>query len=327
MRKKYRLGEFDLIERYFKPLTTHSPGALALGDDAAIIPTKPNRDIVTTVDAMVAGVHFFPDDAPDIVARKLLRVNLSDLASMGATPLGYVMTNAWPGDIEESWIAAFSKGLANDQSEFDIQLLGGDTVRTSGPLTLSLTAFGEVERGKALLRRNAVVGDGVYVSGTVGDSALGLRVISGQYAGLREEQIYYLRSRYDLPQPRLALGRALINIGHGVIDISDGLLADLQHVLDQSDVGAVVDCKLLPLSEPAQSTLKLSDNPLETILTGGDDYELLFTAELKTDVEELSRQAGVQVTRIGEVTEGRDLIVYDRTGAPLSLSNLGYQHL
>ena len=175
-------GEFELIARHFAPLAAGHDLAFDLTDDAALLRPDPDRDIVLTADAVVAGVHFLPDDAPDLIAAKLLRVNLSDLAAMGARPRGYLLTAAWPDDTDEDWIAGFARGLAADQVEFDVVMLGGDTVATSGPLTLSLTAVGDVARGQALRRNGASPGDAVFVSGSIGDGALGLRALRGEIA-------------------------------------------------------------------------------------------------------------------------------------------------
>ena len=187
------LGEFARIARYFAPLA--GPGALGLLDDAAVIDPPPGCQLVLTTDALVAGVHFLPDDAAELVARKLLRVNLSDLAAMGATPLGYLMTTALPPECGEAWLAGFAAGLAADQSEFAIALLGGDSVATPGPATLSLTAIGSVASGQAIRRAGARPGDGIYVSGTIGDAALGLRVLRGDLAGLGVAERCFLAER------------------------------------------------------------------------------------------------------------------------------------
>ena len=206
-------GEFEIIAKYFAPLTAGAPGAEGLTNDAAVFTPRAGLGVVVTVDAMVAGVHFLPGDPPETLGRKLLRVNLSDLAAMGARPLGYLLVTALPRDLEEPWIAAFAAGLAEDQEAFGIVLMGGDTVSTPGPTTLSLTAFGEVATGHALTRAGAREGDDIYVSGTLGEGALGLKVLQGAFGDLSEADRASLAGRYRLPEPRLALGQALADRG------------------------------------------------------------------------------------------------------------------
>jgi thiamine-monophosphate kinase len=229
-------GEFEFIARHLRPLAT-ARGALALTDDAALLEPAPGRQLVLAKDAMVAGVHFFAADPPGQIAQKLLRVNLSDLAAMGAAPLGYLLALARPKEITDAWLAEFCAGLAADNAAFEVPLLGGDTVSTPGPLTLSLTAIGELPRGTALLRAGARAGDDVWVSGTLGDAALGLKVLQGALPAAEPARAFLIE-RYRLPQPRLALGEALRGIASAAIDISDGLVADLGHILEVSGVGA-----------------------------------------------------------------------------------------
>src|SRR6516225_4998121 len=218
-------GEFELIARYFRPLAAGRAGALGLADDAALVDVPAGERLVVTADALVGGIHFLPDDPPDRIAHKMLRSNLSDLAAMGAKPLAYFMTCCFPRPLEESWLARFAAGLAEDQREFGIALMGGDTTATPGPLTLSVTAFGTVEAGRALRRSTARAGDLVAVSGTIGDGALGLAVLKGRIPAA--EGTEHLVSRYRLPEPRLALGRSLSGLATSAMDISDGLAGDL----------------------------------------------------------------------------------------------------
>ncbi|MGH6900683.1 MAG: thiamine-phosphate kinase, partial [Geminicoccaceae bacterium] len=239
-------GEFAFIARRLRPLAT-AEGALGLADDAALLDPAPGRQLVLAKDAMVAGVHFLGDDPPAQIARKLLRVNLSDLAAMGAAPLGYLLALARSKEIADVWLGEFCAGLAADNAEFAIPLLGGDTVATPGPLTLSLTALGEVPKGAALLRGGARPGDDIWVSGTLGDAALGLEALQGKLDVTGEARAYLIE-RYRLPRPRLALGQALRGTASAAIDISDGLIADLGHVLEVSEVGAELHADALPLS-------------------------------------------------------------------------------
>lgn len=314
-------GEFELIRRYFAPLA--APSAFGLRDDAATLAAPAGSDLVLTVDAMVQGVHFLPDDPPDLVARKLLRINLSDLAAKGARPLGYLLTAAWTAELPEDWIAAFARGLGEDQKLFDCPLLGGDTVSTPGPLCFSLTAIGCVSAGGMLRRSEAKPGDLVFVSGAIGDAALGLRAIRGELPRLDEADRAYLADRYRLPQPRLALGPRLIGLAHAAMDVSDGLVADLGHIAETSGVAAVIEAARVPLS-PAGSRA----DRLELALTGGDDYEILFTAPPSAEaaVAGLGRELGLPLARIGRIDAGAGVTAVNADGAPIRLSSAGWRH-
>jgi len=294
-----------------------------LTDDAALLEPSPGRQLVLAKDAMVAGVHFLADDPPAQIAQKLLRVNLSDLAAMGAAPLGYLLALARPKEITDHWLAEFCAGLAADNAVFGGGLLGGDTVSTPGPLTLSLTAVGEVPRGAALLRGGAAPEDDVWVSGTLGDAALGLKVLQGAL-DVAEPVRAFLIERYRLPQPRLALGEALRGIASAAIDISDGLVADLGHILEVSGVGAELQADALPLSAAAREV----PGAREAALSGGDDYELLFTAApgRNTAIAALARQLGIPLTRIGAIRAGSDLRILDASGQAIVPPSKGWQH-
>ena len=324
------LGEFELIKRYLAPLAGAAPGALGLRDDAAVIDPPAGTELVLTADALIEGVHFLSDDPPDRVGRKLLRVNLSDLAAMGARPLGYLMTVAWPQPPEETWVAAFAAGLEEDQKTYGLTLLGGDTTRTPGPLSLSLTALGAVPAGRALMRSAAAEGDLVYVSGSIGDGALGLEVCRGGLMQLAEEQRAYLADRYRLPRPRLDLGQALVESGlsRAAIDVSDGLAADLGHLLEVSGLSAEVDTPALPLSGAAKAALAADPALLGRLITGGDDYELLFTVApgREKEVAALSDRLELALTRIGRLAAGSGLTVRDAAGKALALVSGGWTH-
>ncbi|GAB5471853.1 MAG: thiamine-phosphate kinase [Rhodospirillales bacterium] len=324
-----RRGEFETIARYFAPLAD-SPAALGLGNDAAVLAPPAGRDLVLTADAMIAGVHFLPDDPPETVGRKLLRVNLSDLAAMGAAPLGYLLTCAWPRDVEEAWIAAFAAGLAEDQARFAIQLLGGDTTSGPGPLSLSLTALGSVAPGRALPRSGAKAGDEVLVSGTIGDGALGLLARQGRLSGLSPENERYLTARYRLPEPRLALGRALAEAGLATacLDVSDGLVADLGHIAETSGLGAEIEAAAVPLSAAAQEVVADDLARFPLLLSGGDDYELCFTVAPGSleAVLAAAERAEMAVSRIGRMVPGEGVRVLDRDRQPLTLDRGGWQH-
>ncbi len=319
-----RLGEFELIGRLLAPLSAAAPGAFGLTDDAAVISPPAGADVVMTKDMMVSGVHFLPDDPPDLVARKLLRVNLSDLAGMGAAPHGYALGLSLPGDIGDDWLARFAAGLAVDQAEFGVALLGGDTTSTPGPLTLSLTAFGFAQRGRLLRRAGARPGDAVCVTGTIGDAALGLRVLRGEI----EDGTGFLAERYRLPRPRLTVGLSLPGLASAGLDISDGLIADLGHLCEVSRVGAVVDADSIPLSEPARRRLTARPALLQDVLGGGDDYELVCSipAGNVDTLKEHAARAGVAVTRIGTIAPGRDVRVTDRSGREITVERAGFRH-
>lgn len=323
-----RPNEFALIEELFAPLA-HSDGAYGLKDDAALFTPSPGNEIVLTVDAMVAGVHFLPQDPPDGVARKLLRVNLSDLAAKGATPKGYLLVTAWEKDTPFEWMREFAKGLEEDQRRFGVSLWGGDTVTTSGPLTLSLTAIGEVRAGQMIRRGGAGAGDDLYVTGTVGDAALGLMVLTGRLKGLDDGHAAHLAKRYREPEPRVLLGPRLCGLARASLDVSDGLMADLGHICEVSGVGARIDTSLLPVSEAGRAVLAMYPHLIEAILSGGDDYEILFAAPpgKAPAIEAVARETGIPVTRIGMMTEPRDgVTAVDAAGNPIGLKQLGYLH-
>ncbi|WP_149535990.1 thiamine-phosphate kinase [Siccirubricoccus phaeus] len=317
-------GEFALIARHFRKLA--GPGALDLADDAALLDPPPGQQLVLAADAMVAGVHFLAEDPPETIGRKLLRVNLSDLAAMGAAPLGYLMTTALPAGTSEAWLAGFVAGLAADQAEFGLSVLGGDTVSIPGPISLSLTILGHVAPGAALRRAGARPGDEIWVSGSIGDGALGLRVLQGR---LPADAAGHLAGRYRVPQPRLALGQALSGLARAAMDVSDGLVQDLGHLCRAGGCGAVLRADAVPLSPPAAALLAGDPALLPLVLGGGDDYELLFAAPpgQGAEVEARAAAAGVAVTRIGEFVEGpAEVRVLDAAGAPLALPRLGWSH-
>jgi len=322
-------GEFELIERYFAPLASGEAGALGLTDDAALLTPPAGRDLVLTADAMIEGVHFLPDQPPGLVARKLLRVNLSDLAAMGAVPLGYLVTAAWPDTKDEAWIAGFAKGLAEDQAIFPVHLLGGDTTRTAGPLALSLTAVGAVPAGGGLRRGTARAGDLLFVSGTIGDSALGLRVLRGELAAFDDDRAA-LVGRHQLPEPRLALGQALLEEGlaTAAIDVSDGLVADIGHIAETSGMAACIEAAAIPLS--AEAGRAVADDPSLrlALLVGGEDYELAFAAapEQAEAVAALAERLALPITRVGALEAGRGVKLVDESGAEVRLDSTGWTH-
>ena len=323
-----RPSEFDLIATYFAPLSASEPGAFQLSDDAAIVTPPPGQSLVVTTDALVEGVHFLSSDAPEDIAAKLLRVSLSDLASMGARPASYSLAIAVPAGITSEWFKAFSQNLAEDQQEFAITLIGGDTVSTTGPLTLSLNAMGFVETGNGLRRNGAQIGDDIWVSGTIGDGALGLLVAKAELTDLKSSQSDYLLSRYRRPEPRLKLGLELLDRAHAAIDISDGLIADLGHICETSRVGAEINIADLPLSDAAAAALSREPDLIDLVLGGGDDYELLFTApsSFEPDVPSLKKRTETSLTKIGSITDTPSIRIFDQNGGEYSPVKKGFTH-
>ncbi|MBI1206336.1 MAG: thiamine-phosphate kinase [Azospirillum sp.] len=303
---KAGLDEFGRIDRYFKPLAKACPAALGLTDDAAVLDLAPGRQLVVTTDAMVAGVHFLPDDPPGDIAAKLLRVNLSDLAAMGAAPLGYTLVTVLPRAVEEHWLGEFAAGLALDQARYGIGLLGGDSVTTAGPITLSLTALGTVPAGRALTRSAAGPEDLVYLTGSPGDAALGLALVQGRLTVGEADDRAFLISRLRRPEPRLALAQDLLGPATAAIDVSDGLVADLGHLCAASGLEAVIDLDRLPLSAATRRVIAADPAWWMAPLAGGDDYELVFAAPAVagTALAALAVRHGVAITAIGRFGRG-----------------------
>ena len=300
------ISEDDLIARFFAPIA--GPGALGLKDDAACLTPPPGRDLILTKDALVAGVHFFADDPPAAIARKALRVNLSDLAAKGADPLGFLLALALPIGFETSWIEAFARGLGEDAARWGIPLLGGDTVKTPGPAMVSVTALGTAPTGRMVPRTGVRAGDLIFASGTIGDSALGLqaRLSPQRFAALSPGARDHLLARYLDPEPRLALAPVLRHHASAGMDVSDGLVGDVTKMLKASGVSAVIRLCDAPLSQAAREAIAMEPALFETAMTGGDDYELLVAAsphEAKV-LQEDARAAGVPLTLIGEAVAG-----------------------
>ncbi|OYX30237.1 MAG: thiamine-phosphate kinase [Caulobacterales bacterium 32-69-10] len=295
------------MERLLRPLAEGAPEALGLADDAAVIPSRPGFDLVVTKDAIVEGVHFLPDDRPEEVARKLLRVNLSDLAAKGAEPFGYFLAVAWPAHYGEAEREAFVGGLAADQAEFGVKLLGGDTVCTPGPFTASVTMMGWTPAGQMVRRDGARPGQVLLVTGTIGDGGLGLKAAQGFLEG---EGAGMLAARYRRPEPRLGLREALRAHASACIDISDGLIADAIHIEEAGKVALQIDLERLPLSPAAQSWLALQPSAaagLVELASAGDDYELLLTADVAAalPLAVAAAEAGFALTPIGRIHEGQ----------------------
>ena len=319
-----RRGEFDLIAELFAPLAADDPRALGLTDDAAILPQSYGTETVITTDTMVLGVHFFEREDPAVVARRLLRVNLSDIAAMAAAPVGYFLNLTLADNISDSWLEGFCDGLRADQDLFGVRILGGDTTRTPGPLTLSVTMMGEVPAGQAVRRSGASDGDLVMVSGTIGDAALGLAAFDEGRADSG-----YLIGRFQSPTPRLPLGRELRGIATAMADVSDGLIADIGHICKASGIGAEIDGEAVPLSPDARAAMEAGDAGLSALLSGGDDYELVFAVprDRRDSAEAAGVRAEVPVSVIGVFRIGATgITVSGPDGKPLAIATPGYRH-
>ena len=325
-------AEDRLIARYFRPLAKH-PGALGLIDDVALLTPRAGHDIVLTTDAIVGGVHFFPDDPPDMVAKKALRVNLSDLAAKGAMPTGFLLTLGLPSPVGDGWIERFAQGLGTDAEAYSCPLLGGDSVGTPGPATISITAIGTLPEGSMVPRSGAQAGDRIVVTGTIGDAALGLLLRKeGANTGrwrLEAQQQSLLIDRYLLPQPRNTLAEALRLHASAAMDVSDGLIGDLSKLCAASGVSAEVAVGSVPLSNGARSALAADPAQLETVLTGGDDYEIVCTvAAGKLDsFRAAGAAAGVPVTEIGQITAGKGSSRFiGGDGKPMLFKQTSFSH-
>ncbi|WP_091680835.1 thiamine-phosphate kinase [Methylocapsa palsarum] len=328
-----RPSEDELIAAYFAPLA--GAGAHGLLDDAASLASAPGQDLVLTKDLLVAAVHFFNDDPPGDIARKALRVNLSDLAAKGAEPLGFLLGLALPQDWTADWLKAFAEGLGSDSAAFACPLLGGDTIRTPGPLTISITAIGAVPSGGMVPRGGVAAGDHIYVTGTIGDAALGLKLRHDAAAGRSWTQALsaaaadHLRRRYLLPEPRVALRGSLRRHARAAMDVSDGFGGDLAKMLGLSALSARVSIESVPLSAAAREALSLEPRLIETILTGGDDYEILCAiAPADRAAFEASAAAdGTTVTRVAETFDGGQGVLFQApSGEILRLEKLSFQH-
>jgi thiamine-monophosphate kinase len=318
-------SEFELIRRYFTHRTRHA--VLGVGDDAALVKVRRGHDLVVAADMLVAGRHFFRDADPRQLGHKALAVNLSDMAAMGATPRWATLALALPA-ADARWVEAFSRGFMALARRFDVDLIGGDTTR--GPLNICVQIMGEAPHGKALRRDGARSGDDIWVSGTLGDAALALAALKRRIR-LKPAEFAYCAARLHQPVPRVALGRALRGLAHSAIDISDGLLADVGHILERSGVAAEVELAALPASTTLRRYLDRVA-ACSALLAGGDDYELCFTAppRERERIARLGRRAGVRVTRIGRVRAHRGgtprLIVRAPDGAALRVVRGGYDH-
>jgi thiamine-monophosphate kinase len=316
------MDEFGIIARYFAPLA--GEGAFGLKDDAAVIAPRQGYDLVVTTDAVTEGVDFFAFDPSDSIARKALRVNLSDLAAKGATPFGYLLNLALPPTIAPDWLATFASGLASDQEAFEVALLGGDTGATEGPLSIAITAFGYVPEGRMVRRDGAKPGHSVYVTGSIGDSGGGLAIFKRENHTLSADARNSLIDAYRLPKPPVMFGRSAYHFARAAIDVSDGLIADLGHIASASAVRIVVEGERLPLSAPLRALW--GDNTLLRAVGAGDDYQIAFTTDAKeADIHLEASSAGTSVTRIGRVEAGEGVgLTID--GQDIAVPKPGYRH-
>lgn len=330
MHRSSRPGEFELIARYFAPIA--GAGALGLRDDAAVIAPPPGCDLVVTKDALVAGVHFFPDDPPDTIARKALRVNLSDLTAKGARPLGFLLGLGLPADWREDWLAAFAAGLGADAAASGCPLLGGDTVKSGDGLFLSITALGAVPAGTMVRRDAGRPGDLLYVSGVIGASALGLDLLKPGDPPWARALAAPLRAAlvaaYRVPDPPLALAETVRRHARAAMDISDGLVGDAMKLASASGTGLEIDARLVPLPDPVLRPLLAGDaRLLERILSGGDDYQVLaaVSPDEAEAYEAAAAAAAVSVTRIGRLT-AQGVSITGLSGEALNLARPSFGH-
>ncbi|MEW8028914.1 MAG: thiamine-phosphate kinase [Candidatus Thiodiazotropha sp.] len=322
MSKRRDISEFDLINDYFADMTSpRGDVALGIGDDAALLRVPQGKDLAVSVDTLVAGVHFFHDVSPVDLGHKVLAVNLSDLAAMGAEPAWATLAVTLPG-IDDLWISEFCRGFSELAAHYNLQLVGGDT--TSGPLSITVQVQGLLPMGKGLTRSGARVGDDIYVTGTLGDAALAL--VCKREGGNREE-MQHLLQRLERPLPRVEAGIALRGFASSAIDISDGLAADLGHVLKSSGVGARVELDRIPLSPSVRASLRESKD-WSIVIAGGDDYELCFTLPSvhRDRVAAIARRTGVAMTRIGVIEAQSDLHCLLPDGSLWSPARTGYEH-
>lgn len=319
------MKEFELISKYFQPLAKGFKGALQLKDDIAIIPKDKTHDYVITTDGMVEGVHFPRDSTADVIASRLLASNLSDIASCGGAPKLYLLTGSIRKGLNEKWFRDFSAKLAKINKEYNIHLIGGDTVRSEEQLFFSVTLIGEVKKGKALLRSGASAGDDIYVSGNIGDGWVGLQILNKKLKLNKEK---YFLGRYNSPTPRIELGKALSGIASSCTDISDGLLKDLENICSTSGVYAEIKKEMIPVS--------LHGEYFKEQISGGDDYELIFTAKSsqKGKIERISKGLGIKITRIGKIQtknpktskKSQYITIIDNAGNTINYDKTGYEH-
>jgi thiamine-monophosphate kinase len=329
--KREHLGEFEIIARYFAPLAKN-PAALGLLDDAAVLAVPEGHELVLTTDTIIEGVHFLAGDPPASIGHKALAVNLSDLAAKGARPEAYLLDLALAEPPTAGWLQNFAAGLRALQDAADIDLVGGDTSSTPGPMSITITALGLVPLGEAVLRRGAMAGDRICVSGTIGDAALGLMLLKDPKLAakwrLSDEESAFIIDRYRRPSARSMLAAPLRDCGRAAIDVSDGLVGDLHKLCKCSGVGAVIEAERVPLSAAAAKALAADASLLPILLTAGDDYEILAAMEERHEsaFEADAGEHGVSVTAIGTIEPGTGEVTVMHNAAPLELGRTGFAH-
>lgn len=320
------MNEFELIERFFTRAPRGRSVRLGVGDDAALLAVAPGCEIAASVDMLVAGRHFFPDTDPQRLGHKTLAVNLSDMAAMGAVPRWALLAGALP-HADASWLTAFARGFLALADEHAVDLVGGDTTR--GPLNLCVTILGEVPAGHALLRGGAHAGDDVYVSGSLGEAALALLALGGRVT-VAPDALMQCRERLERPQPRVALGLALRDVASAALDISDGLVGDLAHILERSGAGAEIELAAIPRAPVLDAMLRspMRELALRCLVAGGDDYELCFTAPAaaRDAIATIANAVALPLTRIGRITAGRHCVIRDERGLPLDALPQAFDH-
>ncbi len=319
-------GEFEIIEKYMAPLS--GEGSFGLQDDAAILTPSKGCSIVITQDAIAEGIHFLADDPADKIARKALRVNLSDLAAKGASPKSFSLALVLGQQWDEAWLSEFARGLREDCNQFGISLSGGDTFRTGAGTVISVTVLGEIRKGAYVSRLGARPGDLLYVSGTIGDGALGLLARQGLLRALPPQHEQNLIARYQIPEPRMELAPLLRKYATAAMDVSDGLVGDLEKLVRASEVSTKIQLSDIPFSEAVADCAGVESNHAKTAITGGDDYEILFTieAQFRQQFEESAKSLPFRVTAIGEISQGEGITVFDFAGRVMEFSSTGYNH-
>lgn len=325
-------GEFDIIARVFAPLAK-DVGAFGLKDDAAILMVTEGEELIVTCDTLVAGVHFLPDDPADSVGHKALAVNISDLTAKGARGYAYTLSLTLPPDISIDWLEGFAAGLKVVQEQTDISLVGGDTTASPGPVTVTITALGQAAHQHAVMRLGAMPGDRLYVSGTIGDAHLGLRLLRDPVLAKRwsltENEAAYLVERYRRPGPNNALATLVRNFARAAIDVSDGLVGDIEKLCAVSHVGVAIDTGNVPFSEAAKKALAFDPTLLPVLITAGDDYEVVLAVSEKSvaGFESESEASGARFTALGTLLAAKKGVsVHDEAGKTLKIKEKGFKH-
>lgn len=324
------MNELEIIEKFIRPLSGMHPFALHLSDDACVVDKLNTKQFVITTDAITENVHFLSQNSPRSIAKKLLAVNLSDIAAMGAIPKYYLCSIILSKDLDLSWYTEFFASLQEQNKIYGIVAIGGDTVKHDGPTSLSVTMIGEVDKYNAIARSGAKEGDNIYVTGTLGDAAIGLMIEKEQRGFILSEiEKMFFTTRYEEPSPRVEVGKRLVKIASAMIDISDGFIQDAGHIATNSNVQLEINSNEIPFSQPMQKLMsERGEDLLETTLTNGDDYELLFTAPPQFDnaIKEIADNTEIKITKIGKVVKGDKVVIRDQYGKELKFSKAGYVH-